>query len=166
MWIHTNVPTRLLYAALPPDVDLMGYVGTLEQAGSRTHERKVRIHLGSDSATTPDGQKRRWSNSGVRGAGGYRAATYDEWGWFLAALFDADPTARCVNSYDGRADFHRVTHGKYRTRLDINVRISRIVKAYIAAMDEGNRARIGATCRVYWRLTEIRREKFPLPRTF
>lgn len=113
MWIHTNALDRDLYAALPPDVDLMGYVGLLEQAGSRSHARKVRVHLGSSSDTTPDGKKRRWSNSGKRGAGGFRAATYDEWGHFLARVFAADYTARC-SQYYSRDDFHKKTDGKYK----------------------------------------------------
>jgi hypothetical protein len=119
MWIHTDALDDDLFAALPEGVALMGYVGFLEEAGSRTHARKVRVHLGSDSETTPDGKTRKWSNSGKRGAGGYRAATYDEWGWFLAALFEADPTAKTDgNAYDGIDDFHAKTEGKYKRKSE------------------------------------------------
>lgn len=40
------------------------------------------------------------------------AAHYDDWGWWLAALFEIDPDMR-AGEYDGRADFHRKTHRMY-----------------------------------------------------
>lgn len=167
MRIHTNLDIETFgQLSVTPKLRGQVYLERFYEYGSRSRARAFDTNLRGLHNLTPDGVKRRRPNSGQRGAGNDWAATYDEWGWFLAALFDADPTARCAGAYDGRADFHRKTNGKYRTRLDINVRISRIVKAYIAAMDEDNLVRIVAIRLAYWRLTEIRREKFPLPRSF
>jgi hypothetical protein len=44
--------------------------------------------------------------------GQLRAASYDEWGWFLAALFRADPNAK-AGPYKNEPDFHRKTEGAY-----------------------------------------------------
>lgn len=75
------------------------------------------IRLGTYEKTKGDG--RRWTNSGRRGANsdanygtGLHAATWDEWGWFLAEVFDADPEA-IVDRYDGQADFDATTKYKY-----------------------------------------------------
>jgi hypothetical protein len=40
------------------------------------------------------------------------AATYDEWGWFLAHLFTVDPEA-IAGPYGGADDFHRQTANVY-----------------------------------------------------
>jgi hypothetical protein len=41
-----------------------------------------------------------------------KAATYDEWGNFLAAIFALDPRAIC-GGYDGRDDFIVQTDGRF-----------------------------------------------------
>lgn len=41
-----------------------------------------------------------------------RAATYDDWGWWLAEVFEMDETARCGN-YRGRQEFEQVTRHLY-----------------------------------------------------
>lgn len=52
-------------------------------------------------------------NTGINGSNGdERAATYDDWGWFLAGLYVIDPEARC-GPYRSREDFTRQTKGKY-----------------------------------------------------
>jgi hypothetical protein len=40
------------------------------------------------------------------------AASWTEWGWWLARLFDIDEDARC-NDYRGRTDFHAATNGRF-----------------------------------------------------
>ena len=48
-----------------------------------------------------------------------KAATWDEWGMFLAALFDADPDMLAGPSgrpaYDGKGNFHEATGHRYLT---------------------------------------------------
>jgi hypothetical protein len=104
--------------------------------GSKSHLRAFEIQLGTyDKHSLPPGTKdprgkayrvRRFKNSGKSGAysdggGGpfgrcdesVYAATYDEWGWFLAYLFAADRLAK-AGIYDGAADFQRKTDYKFR----------------------------------------------------
>lgn len=75
-----------------------------EQNGSRTHARSFDVALsGSSPYRTADGQD--------------QAATWDEWGVFLAALFALDSEARCGGAkrpaYADHADFHYKTGGRF-----------------------------------------------------
>lgn len=44
--------------------------------------------------------------------GGEMAASWTEWGWWLARLFERDPSARC-GEYRGAADFHEQTNRRF-----------------------------------------------------
>jgi hypothetical protein len=66
---------------------------------SRSHARRLTFYL----VATP-GYGRRWANSGHKGAGTDKAATYDEWGVFLAELFTRDPDAK-AGQYVGAAGY-------------------------------------------------------------
>src|SRR4029077_18315109 len=87
----------------------------LDTRGSRSHERALEVQLESLDRVPGDG--RRAGNSGSYGAmqaewDGY-AATHDEWGWLLAALYrqDAAMVAGTVKhpTYADSADFHERT---------------------------------------------------------
>jgi hypothetical protein len=54
--------------------------------------------------------------TGRHGAGDRGAARYDDYGLWLAALYDLDPDmqVRGQYPYKGRDDFHRATEGKFR----------------------------------------------------
>jgi hypothetical protein len=96
--------------------------------GSRTHLRAYEIQLGTfekDSLpagyTDQNGHKlnvRRFKNTGDSGAssGWYSpsvwAATWDEWGWFIAYVFAADPDAR-FGHYASYADFMTKTKNAF-----------------------------------------------------
>ena len=63
---------------------------------------------------------RRLGNSGSYGTGDNYTATYDEWGFFLAALYRMDEGARCAPNfkhgtalYYDAADFHEKTGRTY-----------------------------------------------------
>jgi hypothetical protein len=61
----------------------------------------------------PDGLHGRRSNTGY--AGGSRdslAATYDEWGHFIAALYELDPDAQ-IGQYADRQHFNEITGDSY-----------------------------------------------------
>lgn len=57
---------------------------------------------------------RHYPNSGGYGAlhVGEMAASWTEWGWFIARVFEIDPGAR-VGDYKGVEDFHRQTHDRF-----------------------------------------------------
>jgi len=63
----------------------------LAEHGSKSHARAIEVQLESTSKVEGDG--RRVGNSGSYGAMGWEngyAATYDEWGWLIAALYRLD----------------------------------------------------------------------------
>ncbi len=109
MRIHTDKLTRQdLFAALPCRVD----IDEAMEHGSRkrSHAFEVRLIVWDGGKGTSHPYRR---NSGQYGAdnAGY-AATYDEWGWWLAELFDRDPEMIAAQ-YKGRSDFHTQTSGNY-----------------------------------------------------
>lgn len=109
MRIHTDkLSTNDLYAATPAGVD----IDECMQHGSRSRERayEVRLIVWNGGKGTSHPYRR---NSGQYGAdrNGY-AATYDEWGYWLDALFDLDPKM-IAGPYKSRADFYEKTWGKY-----------------------------------------------------
>lgn len=83
----------------------------LTQHGSRSKARAFEVQL--ESWDNADGDGRREGNSGSYGGGENYAATHDEWGWFLAALFAAEPEADATHYYNAD-DFHHKTTDNYR----------------------------------------------------
>lgn len=73
-------------------------------SGSRSRARGFDIQLGTHNPLTGPTKSRHFKNSGTDGASSIWAATYDEWGWFIARLFDADPDA-IFGPYAGVEDF-------------------------------------------------------------
>lgn len=120
MRIHTSVDAAQIRESLRAAEALNGvpahvYIDRLATCGSRSHDHAFDVHLGADEKMT--GEKRRPPNSGSYGAsddGRFArwAATYDEWGWFLAQVFEADPDAK-AGPYGSRRDFHLKTKGAY-----------------------------------------------------
>lgn len=89
---------------VPADV---GFV-VLSPHGSRSRKRAWEVQLGSSSPNTRlDGKERRYTHSGE-----HFAASYDEWGWFIAELFAVD-THAIVGPYTGSADFHAATDYRF-----------------------------------------------------
>lgn len=85
------------------------------RVGSRSYPHAFEVHLASAQRDTrADGVKRKASS--MAGGGGLRyAATYDEWGMFLAAFFATDPAAK-AGPYKSQDDFHRKTDYAYAAR--------------------------------------------------
>lgn len=82
---------------------------TLEQHGSRTHARAFEVALAGTSTTR---SQKNWT----------QAATWDEWGAFLAALYADDINARCGGSiaypvYRDAEHFHYSTGSRFVPRL-------------------------------------------------
>jgi hypothetical protein len=67
--------------------------------GSRKRARRIDFYL-----VATDGHGRRWANSGQRGAGTDKAATWLEWGALIAELYHRDPDA-LVAYYGSASDF-------------------------------------------------------------
>lgn len=132
MRIHTNDITlteQRIYHALQEQITL-GRVArhvsfkTLDEHGSRTHAAAFEIQLEADERDNG----RRAGNSGSYGAmqpesDGY-AATYDEWGWLLAALYEIDKDMVVGSSktpvYANAVAFHRMTAWTYAPELLID----------------------------------------------
>jgi hypothetical protein len=99
---------------LPADIvfDVFG------QAGSRSHPHGFEIHLASARKDTRADSVTRKNNPMAGSHGGPRyAASYDEWGWFLAELFTADPDAKAA-PYKNADDFHAKTRWAYAAGTD------------------------------------------------
>lgn len=83
---------------------------------SRTRNKAWEIQLGTYHKLP--GDKRGWKNTGQYGADsvgngqGLYAATYDEWGYFIAELYKLDPEL-VFGHYKSLETFQRVTENKY-----------------------------------------------------
>lgn len=104
MRIHGNTVTDadLYVAAVKAGVDLQRQT----RHGSRSRNRAYDVIL--------SGSSRYWANSGSYGADGFKAATWNEWGWFLSYLFSVDPRLTVPRVYADARDFHLKTHGEFR----------------------------------------------------
>lgn len=92
-------------------VDSMVVFDTLEAKGSRKRKYAFEIRL-EWLGTKVKGDGRRWTNSGSYGSGSNYAATRDEWGWFIAELFDKDEHA-IFDRYEGMDSFNTQTRYAY-----------------------------------------------------
>jgi hypothetical protein len=86
----------------------------LTEHRSRKRARAFEVKLNTYVKEPGDG--RSWRNSGRYGAGAEYAATYDEWGYFLAALFRKDPALTIPSAYPNIEAFIRTTSEKRNTR--------------------------------------------------
>lgn len=122
--ITANMVHQALYrlksrGKIPSDVDFDKF----QELPSRYYTYAYQIHIGTrDQLSLPigyvdqNGRKmrvRRRANSGSDGAGALWAATYHEWGWFIAEIFALDPNA-VFGDYGNAHDFHKKTKGVFR----------------------------------------------------
>jgi hypothetical protein len=134
MRIHTSLGGYQLSQALQRAKD-KGRIGSrvvfaVDSAhGSRTHPRAFEIQLGAWDNALPAGtvdqrgkrmRFRRTRNINRDAANRY-AATWHEWGWLIAEIFDADPSARFGGEkgwgYSSRADFDEKTGWQFDADL-------------------------------------------------
>jgi len=107
MRLHTDLITELdIHAATG---GLPNVYADVFSHGSRSRERAFEVRL------TGNGYR---VNSGNRGAGFENGATWDEWGVFLARLFEVDPHAFWGSAtrpvYPSRQVFHQITGNRFR----------------------------------------------------
>jgi hypothetical protein len=71
------------------------YFDKLTTGNSRSHTTAADVHLFANCGDGKCPAGHRYANTGMAGAdSSMRAASYDDWGWFLAELFDAHPDAK------------------------------------------------------------------------
>lgn len=74
--------------------------------------KKVRLRARGWEVLIGRQGSRRCFNSGTYGAAGQGAATHDEWGAFIAALYEKDPDMR-AGYYRSKGHFHATTGNRY-----------------------------------------------------
>lgn len=106
MRIHSDILTETDIERSTSAMGMRGvYTEKLETRGSRSRARSFDVKL--------SGRSGRWTNSGTSGAEtGNRAATWDEWGMFIGALFAIDPLA-IIGMYPDGKTFHEVTFDRF-----------------------------------------------------
>lgn len=107
MRIHTFMTEAELADALGRARREAG-VYTLKQKGyaSRSHRLAFEILLSGDSPYSTNSGRYGASNEG-------QAAAWDQWGIFLAVMFEADPMIKVTGAYRNAAHFHHVTGGRF-----------------------------------------------------
>jgi hypothetical protein len=146
MRLHTSLTADDIYAALKSAKD-KGLItqdvqfDPIVAHDSYTHERAYEIQLGAETGgglpedyTNRYGkrQKSRRVRNGSYSPHYRFAATWHEWGWFMAEVFDADPAARWGDKswgYNGRNDFDNKTQWQFNLgmlqRLQFRIRLHR-----------------------------------------
>ena len=119
MKVHTSLTLSQIYRLMDADDRLRDVLANVEQVGSRTHANGFHIKLYSYLPTSSVNGAKRKRPMGHRLGDTEYAATFDEWGYWFAALFEADPTARCggtvaLPEYANREHFHERTSNAYR----------------------------------------------------
>lgn len=153
MRIHSNKLSAMHIIHALQDEKIAGRIAftvhfkTIEKKGSRTHANAFEIQLSSSEKEAGDG--RRAGNSGAYGAGDEYAATYDEWGFLLAALFELDLNA-VVGSvknpiYDGYGDFHKKTGLSYWRELADYLETGFDTYPYVSGKNSAGRRGYGRT---------------------
>lgn len=90
-------------------------VALCEVHNSRSHRVGFEITLRAEPGRDRNGRARRNPASGVYGfAQSFeKAATYDEWGIFMARLFEMEPDAKWSGAYKDASDFHKKTRYEF-----------------------------------------------------
>lgn len=86
------------------------FLAELDEKPARKAARLYVVQLAAVSKMP--GEKRRRVNTGSTGAGDVFAATWDEWGYFMAEVFARDESA-VFGPYDGVDSFREMTKGAY-----------------------------------------------------
>lgn len=98
MHIHTSAPESVIWNA---SRRANCWLSRFQESGSRSHAAKYDVILASATRET-----------GRRNADGAIAATWDEWGTFLAEIFEEDPHAK-TSAYRNAEHFAWATGNRY-----------------------------------------------------
>lgn len=94
-------------------------IDLLVPRGSRSRHHGFEVHLAANPGTDRFGKRRRHANTGHNGADSAnyaKAATYAEWGVWIAALMNLDPEM-IFGPYKGLNDFHQQTRNQFMTEV-------------------------------------------------
>ena len=106
MRIHSDVLTPELVEKATHARGMKGVAASVSVHGSGSHKGALEVKLTGTSSRRPN------PGTGVGNSDGY-AATWDEWGMFLAYLFEKDPKATATY-YEDADDFHWKTCGRFK----------------------------------------------------
>lgn len=114
MKLHSDkITERDIYVALrDPRIASDVHPVTLETGRSQSRRYRYEIQLGTYDQTSGPTKSRHYKNSGTSGASNVWAATYAEWGWFIARLFAIDPEAT-FGPYKGQDSFNAQTDNAF-----------------------------------------------------
>ena len=129
MRIHTNLTELELYCAL----DGAGDIGL----DCMRHGSRKRPHAFEVTLTGCGARHTRRKNHGAHGAGDEFAATWSDWGRWLASLYERDPALVCPH-YTDAEDFHSKTFYLFNTMgMDDNepARLANTVRELVATTD-------------------------------
>lgn len=130
MKLHTRLTSTQVYQALnavkadgnaTDDIEFVRF----ESGNSRTHPHRFEIQLGTEDQHSGPTNSRHYKNTGQWGASsawnGYPiwAATWNEWGWFIAEIFRMDPTASFGPQYRTEELFHKITVNQFRNKESV-----------------------------------------------
>lgn len=134
MRLHTCLSRADVFACqTTPDV----YLDAMEY-GSRSHNHAFEVSLTGYGA-----RHTRAKNTGTRGAGDdyERAATWSDWGRFLAGVFERDPSAKCADAYANSGDFDAKTHCLFAPGAAVTpAGLARQVRHELATVDYATKA--------------------------
>jgi hypothetical protein len=139
MKIHSDTLTTTDVQRAFNSAQALGKIGasaflSIDPAGSRSHARSWKIRLLAADHDRPDNKtgRRRWTNTGKRGAGsdangyGDLSVSYAEHGYFMALVLAVDPLA-WIAHYRGASDFERATRGEFpvsdSARATVEIRV-------------------------------------------
>lgn len=111
MRLHSDILTWNDLLTATRAAGMRGVFMETSEHGSRIRDHAFEVKLTGNSPRRPNG--------GVRPGKDDHAATWDEWGMFLADLFKIDPGMVAGDSgcpaYDGAENFHKATMGRFET---------------------------------------------------
>jgi hypothetical protein len=111
VWSKILTPADLEACAEQTNEEFPGcalFLGDGLQLVDKRSRRIERVHLRSSYGL----RRPNPGTSRVREWSGELAASWTEWGWFLARVFERDPHARC-GDYRGAEDFHAQTGQRF-----------------------------------------------------
>ncbi len=106
MKIHSDILSPIQIHQATIAAGMRGVDAEVTVAGSRSRQASLNVSL--------TGNSKRRTNSGQYGAGDEYAATWDEWGIFIQALYEIDPQA-LIGQYGERGVFEACTGGRFQS---------------------------------------------------
>lgn len=104
MKVHSDILSPIQIHQATIAAGMRGVDAEVTVHGSRSRAQSFNVSLTGNST--------RWTNSGQSGSGHEHAATWDEWGMFIQALYEIDPKA-LIGQYGTYETFAKCTFGRF-----------------------------------------------------